>query len=334
MIVSLVATEATDVQIVVSNANAKHSIGHMVLTFLVIGKEIAPTTLTPHLQGYLETMTKIMGSSLKKQLPGGICLLAAKGTAQDNIQYCSKEDSNALIVGKPMMQGARKDLEAIQLALSEGMGDKELSETFFKQWLRYNDAFRRYRHMQLATPKTWFPEIWILWGVTGSGKTRQVFEDNDPKDIWMWNGNSKFYQGYDLHSVAVFDDFYGEINLPWMLKLCDRYPTIVNIKNAECNWQPKKIYFTSNVNPRDWAGWRDYPEECKRAFFRRIKDSKGGIIHFGELGSKKKLGPELDCDFLGKENNKWDAFKMDPAKCGSCKSATCVSLTSVMDCSE
>ncbi len=124
------------------------------------------------------------------------------------------------------------------------------------------------------------PEIHVFWGGTGLGKTRKVHDDNEAAEIWTWGGNHQFYNGYDMHNVVCFDDFYGNISLEYMLKLCDRYPMNVNIKNGYCNWQPKKIYFTSNVDPRSW--WPDDCEAKREAFFRRVRE-KGGIVHFDSL---------------------------------------------------
>ena len=164
--------------------------------------------------------------------------------------------------------------------IKDGVDDLEIANQYFGSWCRYEKSFKKYRHMLVEVKRNWFPEIHIFWGGTGLGKTKKVHDDNKEDPIWIWNGNHQFYQGYDLQSVCLFDDFYGEINLAYMLKLCDRYPMIVNIKNGQSNWQPKKIYFTSNVDPRLW--WEDEPEEKRKAFFRRVKE-KGSIIHFDSL---------------------------------------------------
>lgn len=251
------------------------------ISYLTIGKEIAPTTGTPHLQGYLELKKKMTGRSLKTNLPNGIYLAPAKGTGAQNTTYCTKGgDSRCL--GAMMKQGARKDLDQLKEMIEDGATEVDLADANFGSWLRYGQAMKRYHNLVHAVKRDWMPEIYIYWGGTGLGKTRKVMADNSIDDTWIWNGNHKFYQGYDMQSVAVFDDFYGEISLPYMLKLTDRYPMIVNIKNGECNWQPKRIYFTSNVDPRTWEGWQDKPQAVRDAFFRRVREN-GGITHFDAL---------------------------------------------------
>lgn len=254
-------------------------VGNM-MTYLIVGKENAPTTGTPHLQVYLELKKKKVGSALKKKLPKGSVLIAAKGTPGENTAYCSK-GGDSQVWGTPIVQGARKDLDQMKEMIENGCSEKELADSNFGSYLRYGNAMKRYRQVCISVKRNWMPEIYIYWGVTGSGKTSKIFDD-EGWDVWMWNGNHKFYQGYDMQDVAVFDDFYGEISLPFMLKLTDRYPMIVNIKNGECNWQPKKIYFTSNVDPKDWEGWREQPQAVKDAFFRRVNE-KGKVVHFGAI---------------------------------------------------
>lgn len=255
-----------------------------ILGFLIIGKELAPSTGTPHLQGYLETKKRMTGRALKKLMPDSTVLISANGSADQNISYCMK-DGNTISFGKAMTQGKRTDLESMREMIVSGATEIDLAEANFTNWCRYNRSFERYRHMISETKRDWFPEIYVLWGGTGLGKTKKVYEDNDHNDIWTWNGNHQFYQGYNMQSVCLFDDFYGDINLGYMLKLCDRYPMIVNIKNGQCNWQPKKIYFTSNEDPRGW--WPDDGPAKRAAFFRRIREN-GGIIHFDELQSSNE----------------------------------------------
>lgn len=269
--------EETEVSERVEGVTSASVIGLKILTYLIIGKEIGDSG-TEHLQGYLELKERMVGGKLRKLLPKGMSLQAAKGTAEENMTYCAK-DGEPLVLGTPMKQGARTDLEAIRISIESGVTEKDLASRNFKHWVRYHSAFTKYRQMIIEVKRDWMPEIFIYWGATGLGKTRKVYDDEKGEDIWTWNGNHTFYQGYDMHDVALFDDFYGEINLPYILKLTDRYPMIVNIKNGRCNWQPKKIYFTSNVNPRDWSGWLEYPQAVKNAFFRRVRE-RGKIVHF------------------------------------------------------
>lgn len=56
----------------------------------IIGKEIAPTTGTPHLQGYVEFNKQVYFTALKK-ICNRIKWIIPRGTREQNITYCSKE---------------------------------------------------------------------------------------------------------------------------------------------------------------------------------------------------------------------------------------------------
>lgn len=60
------------------------------ITYLIFGKETAPTTGTPHLQGYMELEKRDRLSAVTKMFPK-YHLIAARGTAEESKTYCSKE---------------------------------------------------------------------------------------------------------------------------------------------------------------------------------------------------------------------------------------------------
>ena len=60
------------------------------MTQYILGKEIAPTTGTPHLQGFFYNENAIYLSALNNRFPKAVWL-KAKGNEQHNLKYCSKE---------------------------------------------------------------------------------------------------------------------------------------------------------------------------------------------------------------------------------------------------
>lgn len=63
--------------------------------FLVGQPELAPTTGTPHIQGYIETHNVKTGSALKSHYPWlkRAKLIQARGSREDNVRYCTKEET-------------------------------------------------------------------------------------------------------------------------------------------------------------------------------------------------------------------------------------------------
>lgn len=73
-----------------------------IVTFIIFGREIAPETGTHHVQGYLELSAKKTLAGVKKLAGlGRAHLEPAKGTADDSIAYCSKEDAEPFRAGEP-----------------------------------------------------------------------------------------------------------------------------------------------------------------------------------------------------------------------------------------
>lgn len=79
-------------------------------TKYIFQEEIAPKTLTPHLQGAVYFTNARSFDSLKRILPKGIHLERAKGTWQQNIDYCTKSDTRKEN-GKVWSKGVPKRVE-------------------------------------------------------------------------------------------------------------------------------------------------------------------------------------------------------------------------------
>jgi len=221
-----------------SQANSKAS-------FVIYGKETCPTTKKEHYQGYIEFKEAKTISAVSKLIKGAH-IEVAKGTSQDNIIYCTKEDKNAKQIGTPSKQGERKDLEEIQVEL-ETKTIEEIADTHFSKWCQYGRQFKEYKALK-EVKRDWIPEVILLYGETGTGKTKQAIEAGGVILEYTTGG---FINGYNGEDVVIFDDV--DINtLPprtTLLKLLDRYPYSINIKGGTRNWKPKVIYFTSNYDP-------------------------------------------------------------------------------------
>lgn len=63
---------------------------HPDIDYMIQGDEVAPTTQTPHVQGYVIFTTNKRLAAVKKLLPTAHWEIA-KGTTAQNIEYCSKD---------------------------------------------------------------------------------------------------------------------------------------------------------------------------------------------------------------------------------------------------
>lgn len=85
-----------------------------VIEFIIFGKEIAPTTNTPHLQGVVRFKNRKRLGGIKSLLGDDIHFEVCKHF-QNAILYCKKEDPNPTILGQPeTQQGKRTDIDEIK----------------------------------------------------------------------------------------------------------------------------------------------------------------------------------------------------------------------------
>jgi len=116
-------------------------------------------------------------------------------------------------------------------------------------------------------------QIFVFWGTTGTGKSRRAWEEATllayPKDP-----NSKFWDGYSGQENVVIDEFRGAISISHMLRWLDRYPVIVEVKGSSCVFNARKIWITSNLDPKDW--YENLDIETYNALRRRFTS----VIHF------------------------------------------------------
>ena len=83
----------------------------------------------------------------------------------------------------------------------------------------------------LEEPRTWKTEVYWIYGASGSGKSRLIYELAQ-SDAY-WKDDTKWWDGYDKHHTVVWDDFRGHCcHLTYLLKILDRYPLRVEQKGG------------------------------------------------------------------------------------------------------
>jgi len=237
------------------------------LVYFVYGREVGESG-TPHLQGYCEFPKKVRFSTVKSLLPRAYIAKAKAKDSKTSINYC-KKDGDWIEKGTCIKKGQRTDLETIRSLIVDGAPERDIADEFFGQWCRYRKSFSTYRGL-VAGPRKWKSFVHVLWGKTGTGKTRIVHDLYGSENIWTYREKG-WFDGYVGQPVALFDDFRGEedgIAPGLFLRLLDRYPMHVGTKGSFTNWNPRKIYITSNVRPDDW--FPSFTFDAFQAFKRRL----------------------------------------------------------------
>jgi len=193
-------------------------------------------------------------------------------------EYCCKEDTR--VDGpwewgaKPIQRNAKLDWDSIWTSAVSG------DLLAIPASIRIS-SYRALRSIasDYAVCSAMEREVYVFWGRTGkfeliigSGKSRRAW-DEAGLDAYSKDPRSKFWDGYQGSRNVVIDEFRGGIDVAHILRWCDRYPVRVEVKGSSAPLCAKRIWFTSNVDPRDW--YPDLDEETKAALLRRFN-----IIHF------------------------------------------------------
>lgn len=216
--------------------------------YMVYGKEVAPSTGTPHLQGYIELNRQVRWNTINTMLDKRAWIAARKGNQDEAIKYAKKDD-DCTEMGAPKRQGCRSDLDATRTqATEEGMRAVTSIRNFQQinvanKFLTYNESPRDFE-----TLVTW------IWGPSGIGKTKYAY-DRKGSDCYVKNTPNKWFDGYDGHTEVIIDDLKPKMfDDAMLLALLDRYEVRVECKGGSRQWKPVKLWITSIYSPEDlWA---------------------------------------------------------------------------------
>jgi len=248
-----------------SEADLEH-LAHMDAKYIIYGKEVAPTTGTIHLQGYVifekdTRLTKAINS-----LPHGCHVEMAKGSSFQNITYCSKEGNVTEHGVAPINAGKREKTDWAQVlsAAQEGRTD-DIPERIRFNFSNLIDSHRRFNITDTEEKMEWY------YGTTGTGKSRRAREENPGLYI---KGCNKWWCHYRNEDVVLIEDFDKSHHvLGHHLKIwSDRYVFPAEIKGGKIDIRPRKIIVTSNYLPNDI--WEHEPGILE-PILRRFK-----IVHF------------------------------------------------------
>jgi len=237
--------------------------------YVYYGKEIAPTTGTPHLQGYISLLQATTESAIRKKLKGAHVELM-KGSFESNDLYCSKSGDTTELGTKPISNKAKgeKEIERYKRAreyASTGEFDKIDADIY----IRHLGNLKKIRAETQAAPPPLTGDLvneW-LWGPPGSGKTSLAFKENPGCYI---KGLHRWWDGYHAQEVVLIDDmdpFHKGLAQEFK-EWAHHYPFSAETKGGTLCLRPKKIVVTSNY--RIDEVWED--PTTREAMHRRFME--------------------------------------------------------------
>lgn len=242
-------------------------------SYLVYSEELGANN-TYHLQGYVELNRVARITQLYRLVPAHYEV--RRGSQKQAIAYCKKNDETTIDgpyeYGEPKAQGERSDLTQIKAEIDAGASEGTIWEDWFAQSVRYHRSFKEYRFIRdQQHPRTEFNELSLFIGGTGLGKSHAARELY-PEAYWPSRPSSKgstfWWDGYTGQDTVVLDEFYGWLSFDILLRLCDKYPLMLQCKGYTVVCKVTRVIITSNTRPSRWYK-ADVPWD---SFLRRITE--------------------------------------------------------------
>nr|UBJ25962.1 replication-associated protein [Sichuan rat gut-associated circular DNA virus 3] len=253
----------------------KHLVDCGTCTYAVGQLEEAPDTGKQHIQCFLQLKKPARLSWLKRHVHETAHWEAMKGTAAEASEYCKKLDTRVLgpwEFGTITAKGKKMGLDDAVEMVRSGAPIHDIVEAFPAVWVHHGRGLMDVRQrLNLEADRRQIgpegPEVWVLYGPSGTGKSRTVAHEW-PDAFWKIPGE-KWWDGYDGQETVVLDDFKsGELRLTDMQRLLDYNPLWVEVKGGAVPMKAKRYVITSNCHPSEW-----YPKaDVHGTIMRRIHD--------------------------------------------------------------
>lgn len=240
----------------------------------------------------------------------------SRGSPAQNKHYCSKPVANCECkhcappnkpvptrvagpyeFGEVPAKGARTDLRECFMEFKANGYTEDLIDKYTTQMIMYGSKMEllvnktrlgKWKQRTVFSP----PEVRVLWGQTGTGKTRDAANDKAVFANFMSNMHWAHYEGEE---VVCYDEFVGQIPMSQMLRELDGHPVTCRVMYlGNMPFIPKLIYVCSNNHPDTWWNFDRQPpsKEQRDALWRRFSC----VIHLtnSALGVVRTLQKGVD----------------------------------------
>lgn len=281
--------------------------------YFCLADEIA-TTGTYHTHIFLYSPSPMRFGTLKNRFPTAH-LEKAYGSARDNRGYITKsgkwaetDKSETSVPGTFEEWGdlptekeeASPDKYRLLQSLREGMTSLEAVEDNPDRFYHYREIETVRQSILEDTYSTIIRQVEVtyLFGASGTGKTRGIFERHNLKSICRitdYGGkNGVRFDSYHGQEVLVFEEFHSQIPISAMLNYLDIYPIMLPARYNDRVACYTTVYLTSNIPlEAQYQEIQRYQLETWYAFLRRIHN----VIEYlpdGSTVQRKKGGFPYD----------------------------------------
>jgi hypothetical protein len=245
--------------------------------YVAYEKEVAPSTGTLHLQGFLYTWEPMRISQLHSGFLKRARFCVMYSDFDHNNVYCKKDTGELEEFGERPAQGKRTDIIGVKRRIDAGENLYEImkDESFFSIIMQNERALQKYssyiRGQRLRAGGRKVPQVLVRIGPSRSGKSSYIFDKHGYENVFsVPKLTGDWYDGYDGQKFVVFDDVEAGKVPPCehFKRITDGIPMQVPIKGGFTWFLPEIIYFTSNHAVKDW--WPGIDSKDWKAHINRI----------------------------------------------------------------
>lgn len=273
--------------------------------YFCMADEIA-TTGTYHTHIFLYSPSPIRFSTVKNRFPTAH-IDKTYGSAKENRDYIRKEgkwaetDKAETKVPDTFFEWgdipAEKEEKAPQMykliqEVREGISTANIIEGSPNLAFRVRDidALRQTLLSDRYASENRKIEVGYIFGASGTGKTRGIYERHEAKDICRItnyrNGRGISFDGYTGQDVLVFEEFHSQIPIEDMLNYLDIYPLSLPARYSDRVACYTRVYITSNLPlEKQYRNVQWDSLETWRAFIRRIHK----VLEYRADGSVREI---------------------------------------------
>lgn len=287
-------------------AEAAHNLDYLppfdeaAMAYMIVGREHAPTTGQPHLQGaypfnlfteklligYVRFKTRKYMAGVQTFLGGHAAVFLANGNEQQNHDYCSK-GGNFVEYGTydpaAGTQGRRTDLQATVLRVQAGASMRELATdpSHAVNLVKHQAGLQALMNLVRVPPTSRDIHTTVMWGPTGTGKSHRVWHSFPRQEIYMTKlSNPHPWDGYIGQPVLFLDEFCtDQVKLQELNTLLDKWPVMLQSRYADKPAFWTTVVIAANSNPMEWyRGYGHNPLEVD-SLLRRLTAPMGQIVY-------------------------------------------------------
>lgn len=218
-----------------------------IITKLVIGKEICPSTGREHYQGYVTFKKSVRMKWLKTTIDEK-CNWQREYSADVAAAYCMKRD--LVVYVNKSKQGQSSEFDTVIEEITQNKRQKiDIIQKYPKTYVLRHAGLDKLLGVFDEAPRRDDVEVYWFYGVSGGGKTYTADQEAGDQAWHCSDTKLQWFDGYNGQENVTIHEIDPQCNFSLLLKLCDKSPVRVPIKGSTVPWRARRIWITKMEHP-------------------------------------------------------------------------------------